>query len=751
MSDGPNGVFPFRNTALSIDARLDDLMARLTTEQKLAQMSHRAPAIDELGVPAYNWWNEALHGIARAGSATVFPQAIAMAATFDPDLVGRVAAAVSVEGRAKFNAVYRLRGETEQYQGLTYWTPNVNIVRDPRWGRGQETWGEDPYLTATLASRYAMGLQYGATGTEREEPDYLMGAACAKHFAVHSGPEALRHEFDARVSPRDLWETYLPAFEALVDAGVEAVMGAYNRVNGEPACGSRTLLQDVLRDRWRFAGHVVSDCWAVRDFHTKHGVTATPAESAARAIGSGCDLNCGDTYPHAAAALEAALLSEEEIDRAARRVLRTRLRLGLLNRDEEIPYREITPETIAWDRHHELARLTAERACVLLKNDGGALPFDESVRSIYVTGPYATDVDALMGNYYGTGTRYVTVLEATARRAGHAIKVEYRPGCLPDRANANRSMWGASEAADADVAVVVMGQHPLSEGEEGDAIASPTRGDRERIELPEHHVEYLRELRRRGARIVLVLMGGSAAALAEVERLVDAILVAWYPGQAGGEAIARILFGDAAPSGRLPVSFPRATEDLPPFEDYRMGNRTYRFDDRALYPFGFGLSYGTVEYVGASLVGRIPSEYTDGSVAVPGACFDYVGGSGRCGTPFPDVSITIRVQLKNATTWDVTEPIQCYRSYGSDGRGPWALCGIHSVTVSAQTECAVEFSVHLRWLARVDEAGVLKLPEGDPIELAVGGVSPAYEDRVDAIAPTRRMRIAFHRAEEPRR
>ena len=749
MRNPADVVLPFRNTDLSIEERLDDLMARLTTEQKLSQMSYRAPAIPELGIPAYNWWNEALHGIARAGLATVFPQAIAMAATFDPDLAGRVARAVSLEGRAKFNAVYRLRGETKQYQGLSYWTPNINIFRDPRWGRGQETWGEDPYLTATIASAYATGLQRGdASEADGEaDRDYLMGAACAKHFAVHSCPEALRHEFDARVGPRDLWETYLPAFEALVDAGVEAVMGAYNRVNGEPACGSRTLLQTVLRDRWHFAGHVVSDCWAVRDFHTHHGVTATPVESAALAIRSGCDLNCGDTYPHATAAVEKGLLSAEDIDRAARRVLRTRFRLGLMNRDEEMPYRDITPKTIRWDHHHELARIAAERSCVLLKNAERTLPFDESIRSVYVTGPHAADIDVLMGNYYGTGTRYVTILEALGRRAGHAIKVEYRPGCLTDRANANGSMWSAFEAAEADLTVVVLGQHPMGEGEEGDAIASSTMGDRERVELPEHHVEYLRELRRRGARIVLVLTGGSAVALSEVEHLVDAILVAWYPGQAGGDAVARILFGDVAPSGRLPVSFPRTSEDLPPFEDYRMDGRTYRFDDRALYPFGFGLSYGTVEYLDASVAGGTARDGATASVAVPGACFDYRGGSARRGAPFPDATITVRVRLRNSSAWDLVEAVQCYRYHEGDDRPRWALCGLASATVSARTECETALTIPIRWLARVDKEGVMQLPEGVPIDVAIGGVSPGYKGSDVSGTPTIRLRITLHRAD----
>jgi len=566
--------------------RAEELVSRMTTEEMASQLKYNAPAIERLGIPAYNWWNEALHGVARAGTATVFPQAIALAAMFDEDFQEEIGAAVSTEARAKYNG-QSAHGDRDIYKGLTVWSPNINIFRDPRWGRGHETYGEDPYLTGRLGVRYIQGLQ----GKGR----YLKTAACSKHFAVHSGPEALRHEFDAKASPKDLRETYLPAFEVTVkEAGVESVMGAYNRVNGEPACGSKTLLKDILRDEWGFEGHVVSDCWAIQDFHTHHGVTATAPESAALAIKNGCDLNCGVTYLHLLQALKDGLIGEEDIRRACVRVMTTRFLLGLFDQDCEYDSIPVTKtDTDAFDL---LALRAAEKSMVLLKNEG-ILPLDaEKVRTIAVIGPNADSHPALEGNYNGTSSRYVTFLEGLrAYCRDHGIRLLYSQGChlYKDRTSGlaqadDRLAEAAMYAEAADVTIACVGLDATLEGEEGDTGNEYYSGDKETLMIPESQQRLMEVLEKKAGKLVTVISAGSALNVPQG----DAILMAWYPGQAGGTALTEILFGEANPGGRLPVTFYRSTEDLPPFEDYSMKNRTYRyFEGTPLYPFGFGLSY----------------------------------------------------------------------------------------------------------------------------------------------------------------
>jgi beta-glucosidase len=561
----------------------------LTLDEKIAQMTHDTPAIDRLGIPAYSWWNEGLHGVARDGRATVFPQAIALAATFDEPLVHEVAGAIADEARAKFNAARKL-GNQGRYAGLTLWSPNINILRDPRWGRGQETYGEDPFLTARMGVAFVTGLQ-------GDDPRILKVAGCAKHFAVHSGPEALRHQFDARPSKKDLNETYLPAFEALVrEAKVAGVMSAYNRVWGEPASGSTLLLQDVLRKRWGFQGYVVSDCWALVDFKDGHRVTHSSSESAAKALKAGVNLDCGSTFPDLKAAVAEHRVTEAEIDQALTTLLKVRFRLGLF--DPKTPYDALGPEVVGSEAHAALARRAAASSLVLLQNKNGALPLRKSIQHLAIIGPYAVDGYVLLGNYFGASARLVTLLEGITAKLDAGAGMEYVAGFLPDRKNPNPLNWSVDVSRSSDATVVTLGLSGLMEGEEGEAIASEHHGDRRDLGLPAHQVAYLKQLRQAShGPIIAVVFGGGALDLGEIAEYADAILFAWYPGQEGGAAIADVIFGDAAPGGRLPITFPSSVMALPPFTDYSMAKRGYRYSaDDPLYPFGFGLSYGTVSY-----------------------------------------------------------------------------------------------------------------------------------------------------------
>jgi beta-glucosidase len=579
-------TLPFRNDELPLAERIEDLLARLSPAEKIGQLMHDNPAVPHLGLPAYNWWNEACHGVGRNGRATIFPQTIALGATFDRGLVQSIAEIIATEARAKHHAAARAQaGTTQQYQGLTFWAPNINLYRDPRWGRGQETFGEDPVLTGELGAAFVHGLQ-------GDHPHYLKTAACAKHLAVHSGPEAQRHGFNARVSERDLRESYLPHFERLVRAGVEAVMGAYNRTNGEPCCASANL-QRILRDEWGFTGHFVSDCGAVDDFHRGHQITPGPVESAALALNHECDLNCGCTYNDLAEALRRQLVTEAEIDRSLRRLLRTKFRLGLFDPPERVPGATTPLAVVNCAAHRAVARRAAVNSIVLLKNNG-LLPLAASVRNMMVVGPGAASVDALLGNYFGLNPQLVTLLEGLTARAPEGCRVGYSPGCLPDDASTPPSPAAIYECSCADVTIAVLGTLPVYEGEEGDAFASRAAGDRTAIELTESQRLFLAKLRANQKPVVLIFTSGGAIACPEAHEWCDAILQVWYPGCEGGHAVAEVLFGDAEPGGRLPVTVPRATADLPPFEDYAMAGRTYRFATKPpLYPFGYGLGYTT--------------------------------------------------------------------------------------------------------------------------------------------------------------
>lgn len=579
----------YRDPSKPIDERVKDLVSKLTLDEKVHQMVNSSPAIPRLGIPAYDWWNEALHGVARSGVATVFPQAIAFGATFDDRLINKVSTAISDEARAMYNAA-QADGYHERFGGLTFWTPNINIFRDPRWGRGQETYGEDPFLTSKIGVAFVKGMQ-------GDDPNHLKVAACAKHFAVHSGPERLRHEFNAIATPKDLYETYLPAFKALVDAHVEAVMCAYNRTNNEPCCGSNLLLDSVLRDQWHFKGHVVSDCGAISDFYMGHHVVPGQPEAVALSVKHGVDLDCGDEYPALVEAVKRGLITEKEIDAALSTLLKTRFKLGLFDPKGNSPYDHISPEVINSAAHRQLAKQVALESIVMVKNNG-VLPLRNDLPKYYVTGPTADGINALMGNYYGVNPQMTTILEGLASGISHASQMQYKPGILLDRPNANPADWTSGDAKASNVTFVAMGITGLLEGEEGEAIASPNFGDRLDYNLPKNQIDFLKKLRAGNKnKIVAIITGGSPMNLSEVQELADAVLLVWYPGEEGGHAIADIVFGKVSPSGRIPVTFPKSLDQLPAYTDYGMKGRTYRYmTAEPLYPFGFGLSYTSFSY-----------------------------------------------------------------------------------------------------------------------------------------------------------
>ncbi len=560
-----------------------DLTAKMTAEEKAGQLRYDAPPVERLGLPAYNWWNETLHGVARAGTATMFPQAIGLAAMFDDELLKTIAEVWATETRAKYNASSQ-KEDRDIYKGLTMWTPNINIFRDPRWGRGQETYGECPYLTSRLGVACVKGLQ--------GDGKYLKAAACAKHFAGHSGPEANRHRFDAKISEKDMNETYLPAFEALVkEAKVEGVMGAYNRLNGEPACASEYLMGKLKE--WGFDGYFVSDCWAIRDFHTEHMVTATAPESAAMALKAGCDCNCGNTYLHMLVALQEGLITEEDLTRSVIRLMRTRARLGLF--DETCEYDKIEYEVVSSSAHKALARKAAEKSMVLLKNRG-LLPLDKNkLKSIGVIGPNAASIEALRGNYYGTADEMVTFLDGIREafdgrifysEGAHLFKDLLQPLAQPGDGYAEAVIV----AEQSDVVVLCVGLDATIEGEEGDTGNSFASGDKKDLLLPESQRILMEKVLAVGKPTVIVMACGSS--VNPLGEKADAIIQAWYPGQLGGSALADILFGAVSPSGKLPVTFYESADQLPDFEDYTMTNRTYRYaGNNVQYPFGFGLTY----------------------------------------------------------------------------------------------------------------------------------------------------------------
>ncbi len=655
------------------DVRVHDLIGRMSLAEKVGQMQNSAQAISRLGVPAYDYWNEALHGAARAGVATVFPQAIGMAATWNPPLIQREADVISTEARAKFNDyTARHEGNSKQYYGLTFWSPNVNIFRDPRWGRGQETYGEDPLLTGAIAVAFIHGLQ-------GDDPKYIKAMACAKHFAVHSGPESLRHAFDAEPPERDFYETYLPQFEmAVSDGRVGGVMGAYNAVYGAPCCASPRLLTDILRNRWGFDGYIVSDCGAIGDVWRNHHFAATPEAAAAAAVKAGCDLCCGQDYQALLQAVQKQLISEKEIDVALSYVLRTRFRLGLFDPPSMVPWSKIGMDQNDTPAHEALALEVAEQSIVLLKNDA-LLPLHRAkLRRIAVIGPNADSVPALVGNYNGTPARPVTILGGIKQIAGPGIEVTWAQGCpialLRDGSNRSSSEMTAqavTEAKAADAVVYVGGLTAQYESEESKSgqFTGFDGGDRTQIELPSPQEDLLKSLHATGKPVIYVNCSGSAIAMPWEAQHLPAIVQAWYPGEQGGKAVAEVLFGEANPAGRLPVTFYRSTGDLPPFEDYSMSNRTYRYFKRSpLFAFGHGLSYTRFTYRNILLD---PS------------------------TIAADSTVKVSFELKNSGDRDGDEVAQVYfrRLHSAAPQPKLALCGLVRVHLAKGRSAAVAMDI----------------------------------------------------------
>lgn len=689
---GPDHEMKFRDHKLPVEERVEDLVNRLTLEEKAMQMLHDSPEIERLGIPAYNWWNEALHGVGRAGVATVFPQAIGMGATFDEDLIFRVATAISDEARGNHNTAVA-NGYRKQYSGLTFWTPNINIFRDPRWGRGQETYGEDPYLTSKLGVAFVKGLQ-------GDHDKYLKTAAAAKHYAVHSGPEKLRHEFNAEASQKDLWETYLPAFKALVDADVESIMCAYNSTNGEPCCANEYLLTEVLREKWNFKGHVVSDCWALIDFYDGHNVVETPEEAAALGIKSGVNLNCGSTYPALVEAVKQGLVTEEEIDEQLAVLLQTKFKLGLFDPVEDNPYTKLSAENINTEEHRQLARETAQKSIVMLKNNG-ALPLKNNLGKYFITGPNATSIEILLGNYHGVNPDLVTILEGVAGAIEPQSQLQYRQGILLDRPNANPQDWASPNAENSDATIAVLGISGVLEGEEGESIASETFGDRLDYNLPENQIEYLRGLNAAAGdnSVIAVITGGSPMNLEEVHELADAVILVWYPGEEGGNAVADIIFGDVSPSGRLPITFPKSLDDLPPYEDYSMKGRTYKYMDvEPMYPFGYGLSYSDFNY------GEV--ELSESNI--------------RKGN-----SLNSKVTVTNSGDHKAEEVVQLYISdvENSVEAPQYELKGIEKIELEPGASREVIFEITPEMMEIVNNEGEKILEPGD-FKIYIGGSSP---------------------------
>ncbi len=692
----------YQDPSLPMEERVEDIISKLTLEEKVGQLLYNAPAVERLGIPQYNWWNECLHGVARNGKATVFPQAIGMAATFDTSLIYRVGRAISMEARAKYN-VSVANGLRERYQGLTFWTPNVNIFRDPRWGRGQETYGEDPYLTSRIGVNFVRGLQ-------GDHPDYLQAAGMAKHYAVHNGPERLRHEFNAVASLKDMWETYLPAFEALVvEADVEGVMGAYNRTNGDPCCAHPYLMQDVLRDMWGFEGYYVSDCWAIVDFYQGHNVVETPPEAAAMALNAGTNLNCGDTYPELVKAVEQGLTTEAEIDKNLRQLLPTRFKLGLFDPPGTVPFDTIGTSWIRSPEHVDLTLEAAEKSLVLLKNENNTLPLDPEIGSVFVTGPTAAHAQALLANYYGVSEDLRTILEGIVANVSPQTSLKYRQGALLDEVNRNPNDWFSGVAAESDVTIACIGISQLIEGEEGESIMSRHYGDREEIGLPQNQIDFIKKMRENSEKLVVVVTGGSAIAIPEVYELADAVIYAWYPGEQGGMAVGNTLFGRSNPSGKLPVTFPYSTEDLPPYEDYDMTNRTYRYMEKEpLFPFGFGLSYTSFSYGDPSL---------------------------SASTLAAGESATLSVEVRNDGPHAGEEVVQLYiTAPETDVPLPhYSLKGFQRVALQAGESKTVRFDLPDDLLMTVNAQGQKVLNPGE-YRISVGGSVPSQRS-LDLGAP----------------
>ncbi|NLI64118.1 MAG: glycosyl hydrolase [Bacteroidales bacterium] len=694
---------PYQDPSKPVDERVDDLIARLTLNEKVKMMKHESPAIPRLGIPAYDWWNEALHGVARTSEkVTVYPQAIGMAATFDTEAVRKMGDYTASEGRALFNEDLKAGKTGTRYRGLTYWTPNINIFRDPRWGRGQETYGEDPYLTGMMGSAIVEGL-------EGDDPFYLKAVAAAKHFAVHSGPEYNRHSFDARSNLYDLWDTYLPAFHQLVvQAKVHGIMCAYNRYEGQPCCGNDELLTNILRNQWGFDGYVTSDCWGVSDFTSYHKTHANDIEAAIDAVLSGTDLECGNTYHLLEQAVNLGFISEKDINVSLRRLLTILYKLGFFDPQVKNPYSEISRDVLECKEHKQHAYEMAQKSIVLLKNDNQILPLDKKeIKKIALIGPNADNPQTQLANYFGEPTENITPLMSLKNRFKDKIEVQYFKGVniMSHIEGAPSPAQLTTKVADADVIVFVGGISADYEGEAGDAGADGygafVSGDRSTIALPKVQTDLMKELKKTGKPLVLVNMSGSIMSFEWESQHANAIVQAWYGGQASGDAIVDVLFGDYNPAGRMPLTTYISEEDLPPFEDYSMANRTYRyFNGEVRYPFGHGLSYTTFEYSKP----KSPTLIHTGE------------------------TISVETTVKNTGARDGDEVVQLYIIHPKNGNRPvpnCALKGFKRISLKKGESKTISFVLTPKELSMTDEKGNLIHSAGD-VQIYIGGGQPKH-------------------------
>ncbi|MEM6829452.1 MAG: glycoside hydrolase family 3 C-terminal domain-containing protein [Bacteroidota bacterium] len=686
--------FTFQNPELPLEDRVELLVSQMTLEEKISQLVNGAPAIPRLQIPDYDWWNEALHGVARNGKATVFPQAIGMAATFDPSLVEEVASAIATEARAKY-AISQEVGNRSKYAGLTFWSPNVNIFRDPRWGRGQETFGEDPFLTSHMGVAFVKGLQ-------GDDPNYLKTAACAKHYLAHSGPEEGKFAFDPNPSKQDFYETYVPAFEALVKEGnVEGVMAAYNMVYDKPSCASPYLLQEILRDQWGFDGYITSDCGSVGSIASKQKYVKTQVEAAAVALNAGTNLSCGLTYNRLSEAVEQGLVTEALIHERTKQLLKTRFRLGMFDDpSSKNPYLNVSPDHIHSDDHVSLARKAARKSIVLLKNENNVLPLSKDTKVPYLTGPFANSSDMLIGSYYGVSPNLVTILEGVTDALSMGTSLNYRSGALPFHDNINDKNWAPHVAKESDVTICVVGISADREGEGVDAIASDHHGDRKDLKLPQNQINYVKQLAEfKKGPMVLVIASGSPVSLEGIEEHCDAILQIWYPGEQGGNAVADVLFGNVSPSGHLPMTFPKNVEQLPPFKDYSMKGRTYKYlTEEPMFPFGFGLTYSKTAISNLKLSASKLKKGND---------------------------LKVSVNLKNEGEYDIEEVVQLYVSPvdPTDNLPIHSLKAFERVALKKGEEKEVTFSLKSEALHVVNSEGEQVWRKGG-YRLTVGNASP---------------------------
>ncbi len=653
----------YLNPKEPIEKRVNDLVSKMTLAEKVSQMQHKSPAIARLGIPQYDWWNEALHGVARNGLATSFPQAIGMAATWNKRLMYEAATVISDEGRAKYNIAIA-KGQHGEYQGLTFWSPNVNIFRDPRWGRGQETYGEDPFLTGTMAVQFIKGMQ-------GNDPKYMKVIATAKHFAVHSGPESERHKFNAEISEYDLRETYLPAFKMCVmDGKAGSLMCAYNSIRGKACCGNDPLLNNILRNEWGFKGYVVSDCGAIRDIYGGHKQTDDAASASAVAVKAGTDLECGEVYEHLTKAVKAGLITEDEIDVSVRRLFTARMKLGMFDPADSVPYSHLGAADVDSKSNHDKALQMARESIVLLKNQNGALPLSPNLKTIAVIGPNANDSVALLGNYEGSPSHTVTLLEGIRKGGFPETKILWEPGCslaIKSRSEEDMNNRAIEAAKKADVVIMCMGLSPSLEGEEMDVkVEGFVGGDRTTLDLPSTQQNLIKKIVALGKPVVLVLVNGSALAINWENDNIPAIVEAWYGGQAAGTAVADVLFGNYNPSGKLPVTFYKSLSQLPDFKDYNMKNRTYRyFTGDVLYPFGYGLSYSSFEISGMNVLGTIKGK----QVAL------------------------ITVDITNTGTREGQDVIEMYVKGGGTDPAIKTLRGFEKVSLKPGETTSIEFSI----------------------------------------------------------